>query len=214
LTNNIFQNVADGTPEALFRVYSNEQVDDGQGGETDKYPVPADSASAFAAYFATANNTVNNDLGVSHADPVPEAEDVTGPSFEDLDAFFARVNYKGAFNPVIDGVWTGQWSKTYADAIFNDELGVGTKDFIPVNAIISVFPNPLTYEIATVQFDNPNADAHSFVIYSLDGKLVKSIQDIREESFTFNRGDMEDGLYIYQLKRGSMVVGNGKLILR
>jgi len=214
LTNNIFQNVADGTPEALFRVYSNEQIDDGQGGETDKYPVPADSASAFAAYFTTANNTVNNSLGVSHGNPVPAAADVVDPSFDGLDAFFARVDYKGAFNPDIDGVWTGQWTKTYADAIFNDETGVGTEDVFTAAASINVFPNPLSYEIATVQFDNPNADVHSFAIYSLDGKLVKSIQDIREESFTFNRDDMEDGLYIYQLKRGSMVVGNGKLIVR
>jgi len=94
LKNNVFQSVADGSAEELFKI-------SGDG---------ADSASsaAFAAYFATANNEVANP-GISASNPVPGTA-VTGNTAAVPDAWFDTVNYKGAFG---SDNWAQGWTKTF-----------------------------------------------------------------------------------------------------
>ncbi len=155
------------------------------------------------------------DLGISIENPVPASkEDFGGADFTGLDSYFDKVFYKGAFNPDVNGVWTGRWTKTYADAIFSDEMAVSTDDLVAGSASINVYPNPVEAQFATVEFDNPNGAAHSFNLYSIDGKLVKTISEIRSNSFTFSREDLNSGIYVYELKNNGSVVGNGKLIVR
>ncbi|MBE0653249.1 MAG: T9SS type A sorting domain-containing protein [Bacteroidales bacterium] len=210
IKNNIFQNVASGTAESIFTVYSDQK-----DGDLDKYPVPADSATAFANYFATAGNTVNNTLGISIVNPVPaSSEAVSGSDFSDLDAYFLNVSYKGAFNPYVDGMWAGQWTKTYKTTIYNGDVATGAEDFFAAEINVNVYPNPLAGSFATVQFDNPFGDTHSFVLYSIEGRIVKTIRDIRSDNFTFSGDDLKNGIYLYELKSNKGVAGKGKLIVR
>jgi hypothetical protein len=209
IENNIFQHVADGTAANIFTVYSDQK-----DGANDKYPVPADSATAFANYFATAGNTVNNSLGVSIADPVPASADVADPVYTGLDAFFVKASYKGAFNPYVDGLWAGGWTKTYASEIFNDDIKTGFRSFKSKATQVNVYPNPVSTSNVTVSFENVNSIPHSFELYSIDGKMVKSIQNIYSASFTFDRDGLSNGIYLYKLRNDNAIISSGKLMVR
>lgn len=91
--------------------------------------------------------------------------------------------------------------------------GVNSKEVAA--ASISVYPNPLSSGITTtVEFSNPEGRSHSFVIYSITGSVVRTINDIRTESFTFNKSELENGMYIYELRSETNVLGKGKLIVK
>jgi len=114
LESNLFYNIAgqtDGTDTdangaALFTI-------SGDGDDADQL---AASQSAFASYFATANNAVS-DPGVTATNPVP-ANSVTGnmaaiegTTANFIASFFDTVTYKGAFDPASEN-WAA-WTKLY-----------------------------------------------------------------------------------------------------
>jgi trimeric autotransporter adhesin len=193
LENNIFQNVADGTAENIFTVYSDQQNAD----KSPKYPVPADSSAAFAAYFSTAGNQAAN-AGVSIASPIP-TEDVSGADFANLNDFFTEVDFKGAFNPAITGMWAGGWTKTYAEMTFDDKLITFTNPISFVDAGARIYPNPIV-DMAQVKFDNSSNEIFEFTLYSVDGSVVRTVQNIYSDSFYFNASDLNTGIYMYELK--------------
>lgn len=95
----IFQNVADGTPEGIFKI----SVGDGVSA--------ADSTAAadfWTAKFTGFSNTVAASEIVSAANPVPasgEAQNGIAPA----DAWFDNVTYQGAFEP--GGInWADGWT--------------------------------------------------------------------------------------------------------
>ena len=90
--NNIFQNVADGTGAGIFTVVSPK--DDN---EDPIFDVPAAASDAFAAYFEDAGNMAA-DVGVDAVNPTASG-DISGASFDGMDAWFETVSYKGAFAP-------------------------------------------------------------------------------------------------------------------
>lgn len=114
LEGNLFYNIAgqtNGTDAAangaaLFTI----------SGDGDDAAQLAASQSAFASYFARANNAVA-DPGVTAANPVP-ANSVTGnmaaiegTTANFIASFFDTVTYKGAFDPASDN-WAA-WTKLY-----------------------------------------------------------------------------------------------------
>lgn len=98
IENNIFWNIADGTPEGIFKV-------SGSGADA------ADSIAAvqaFAAYFTTAGNEVS-DPGISAANPVPSTP-LTGNMSDYSDSWFDVVDYKGAFGA---DNWAAGWTEFF-----------------------------------------------------------------------------------------------------
>ncbi|MFW5656118.1 MAG: T9SS type A sorting domain-containing protein [Bacteroidota bacterium] len=115
IENNIFQNIGDGSFASVATVYSPEDDND-----QPIYDVPQDSIDAFVSYIENYNDIA--DAGVSASNPVP-SNDVSGATYGSLSGWFSRVGYKGAFNPATTGHWAGEWSKTFADDTYSDELG-------------------------------------------------------------------------------------------
>ena len=102
LENNIWYNVADGTPANIFAIITAGTIADDVRDEAVDY---------FATYFTEAGNTV--------ADPemngvVPAANDAvtTGLSTVPNDGFFEQTDYKGAFAPG-EEPWIAGWTKTW-----------------------------------------------------------------------------------------------------
>jgi hypothetical protein len=75
-----------------------------------------------------------------------------------------------------------------------------------------IYPNPVS-RFATVKFDNPSGKNFSFVVYNLTGQSVMVIHDITGSEFTFERGNLPAGVYIYQLKNANES-HTGKIIIR
>jgi len=88
LEDNVFFNVADGTPAGIFKVSY------GLGSAAN--PDSATSASTFANYFTTAGNVVA-DPGISATNPIPTSALTNGTA--PTDPWFDQVTYKGAFDP-------------------------------------------------------------------------------------------------------------------
>ena len=199
ISNNIFQNIADGSAAKLFTV--SVPVDEN---ENPKWEVPAGYAEAFADYFATANNTVA-DAGVSATDPVP-SNDVSGTDYTGVPLWFKRVDFKGAFRP--GTMWAGSWTLAYADMEFiSDDETVSVRDEREYYKAANVYPNPIT-STATVSFKY-DSGIYNFTVYNLAGSRVKEVWNITNGEFTFDRENLEAGIYFYQLRneRGSSLSG-------
>ncbi|MGD2034608.1 MAG: T9SS type A sorting domain-containing protein, partial [Bacteroidales bacterium] len=202
IENNIFQSVADSTAAGILSVYSPEE------GEPPEpiYEVPQDSIDAFVAYFATAGNTINNEMGITKVNPVPDSLDVKGAVFDGLDSWFDDVIFKGAFNPcVMDGHWAGGWTYTYETDTYNASLdgtcyqsqGGTAIDPAKVETYSKVFPNPASTSV-TISFDNINNEAFTVRMFSLSGQVVFSA--ITSDSvIEADVSDLAAGIYTYRI---------------
>ncbi len=103
--NNIFFNVADNTSAGIFKIHAK----DGISNEDE-----ATAQAALDAYIITANNTVDQDPGITYPtasnpnfNPIP-----TGNVSDNLASYpsgFESVNYKGAFDPSGSN-WAEGWT--------------------------------------------------------------------------------------------------------
>ena len=191
IENNIFQNIGDGSFASIATVYSPEDDD-----KNPIYDVPQDSIDAFVSYIES-NNAIAN-VGVTASAPIPTG-DVSGAMFSSLPEWFDSTNYKGAFNPMISGHWAGGWTKTFAGDTYNDEVLTGIFD-TPYSVITAnIYPNPIV-DMAQVKFDNSSNEIFEFTLYSVDGRVVRTVQNIYSDSFYFNTSDLNTGIYMYELK--------------
>jgi len=206
LKNNIFQNVADGTGAGIFKVASEQD-----GDKNDLYSVPQSAMDDFAAYFGTAMNIVSN-VGVDATNPTASG-DVWGADFEGLDPWFSRVGYRGAFKP--NENWAAAWTLSLGnvEARENIHLGTGNENLVLSETQVRIYPNPVL-DFATVAFENEAGIAHSFAIYDMSGSTVRVINEIHGSTFTFERGSLTSGIYIFRMtnETGAVVAG-GKLVL-
>ncbi len=98
IENNVFWDVADGTPEGIFKIA-------GSGADASDSTA---AVQAFVSYFTSAGNVVSNP-GISADNPVP-ASPVTGTVSEVPDSWFETVTYKGAFG---NDNWAAGWTEYF-----------------------------------------------------------------------------------------------------
>jgi hypothetical protein len=133
-----------------------------------------------------------------------------GPDYTGAPGWFNRVDFKGAFKP--GTMWAGGWTLAYADELFvSDETSVDVQEGEKIEA--SVYPNPVS-SFATVNFDYQAGQVCTFRIYNLAGMMVREISNITTGEFTFNRGNLASGLYIFDLTSGNGISLTGKLMMK
>lgn len=144
---------------------------------------------------------------ISKINPVPmnNAEYLTNASFADSrlqDTYFDKVNYRGAFSPVITERWDLPWS-----------------EYDPVNAVygvskvenneyqykfeVSAQPNPAT-ESTTVLYQLADDSQVSIKVYSQEGTLVQTIADGLTQGqgfyqFNLSTKELNSGIYFVQV---------------
>jgi hypothetical protein len=79
---------------------------------------------------------------------------------------------------------------------------VKVKEFGKKENVVLIYPNPLS-QTATVRLDNPDNRSYTFSIYNLTGQSTRIIRDITGSEFTFDKGDLVKGVYIYQLRNNT-----------
>lgn len=74
---------------------------------------------------------------------------------------------------------------------------------------IEIYPNPATEKINV----KSNETIVSIQVFDVQGRLIKNIKDINSRFHTFDRGDLENGLYYYQINSQNGISASGKLVL-
>ncbi|MEK6616277.1 MAG: GEVED domain-containing protein, partial [Bacteroidota bacterium] len=88
---------------------------------------------------------------------------------------------------------------------------VGTEEFTIYNLQFTIYPNPFS-ESATLRITNPLITNYGLKIYNVFGQDVYN-KIIRNSPFVISRGDLPDGIYIYEIMGVDGVIGKGKLII-
>jgi hypothetical protein len=63
---------------------------------------------------------------------------------------------------------------------------------------LTVSPNP-TSDVAFLNFNNPNAEAHTLEVLSVTGQVVRSYSANKGNQFAIEKGNMNAGLYFARL---------------
>ncbi len=110
-------------------------------------------------------------------------------------------------------VWPQQthWDTGYA---IDTNTTVGVNGFIfPTSVSIKTYPNPFKYS-TIIEFNNVNNEVHTLNIFNIQGKLIRTIDNISGNTIQIERENLSDGLYFYVLQLNSMIIGTGKLIVQ
>ena len=91
----------------------------------------------------------------------------------------------------------------------NRQSSTGIRNMVTAGKL-NIYPNPVT-DRAVISFSNPENDTYQLLVYSLTGKVMKVMDDIRDDRIEFKREDLPNGLYMLELRgpkiyRGKMMI--------
>ncbi|MFH2143504.1 MAG: T9SS type A sorting domain-containing protein [Bacteroidota bacterium] len=76
-----------------------------------------------------------------------------------------------------------------------DQLGISEhKPWFP----LSIYPNPFN-ESTTIQFSNPNKSSYYLRLSDITGKIIREINDIKDEKVIIQRNELSSGMYMIEL---------------
>jgi V8-like Glu-specific endopeptidase len=78
--------------------------------------------------------------------------------------------------------------------------------------LLQAYPNPFS-EQTTVRFANPTHIAHRLRLCDMQGRVVMTIDGIRDQGITLDRGNLASGMYFFQLLAGEQLRGSGKVVV-
>jgi hypothetical protein len=118
------------------------------------------------------------------------------------------LNYSSIHHPAIDGISYYRLKQTDYDGkiSYSDKVSVEFND----NLIFDIYPNPFSGE-ATFHTSAALRNAR-LMIYNSQ-QLVKQIDGISDQTFTFNRENLSSGLYWIKLVQENRVIAIRKLII-
>lgn len=99
------------------------------------------------------------------------------------------------------------------------DLISGVKNLNTENIRLSNYPNPFSSQ-TTIEYTVPSSlnEAVTISIYDLSGKLVREINNTNythgKNTFSFNAGNLPNGIYTYKLKAGKYSDENKMLIIK
>ncbi len=80
-----------------------------------------------------------------------------------------------------------------------------------VSTILS--PNPFT-DYTTLTFNNDTRIPHTLDIYNIQGRLVRTLNDITTGNIRIERDNLETGFYYYKLYGADDMVANGRFVVK
>ena len=76
----------------------------------------------------------------------------------------------------------------------------------------SLFPNPLGQN-STLTFEHATKENCTFTLYNTQGQVVQTISNITTDKVEIERKHLTNGLYFFQLRTETKLLGNGKLVI-
>ncbi|MGB3181850.1 MAG: T9SS type A sorting domain-containing protein [Cyclobacteriaceae bacterium] len=139
----------------------------------------------------------------------------------------------------VNGITTGETGETYSNSTLTDQsvvTAVLTTDLacatsgeitsdpitITVNQVTGIdldninketrfYPNPMV-SVSVLEFPNDQKEAFTFSITDLSGKTVRLMENIKDNSITIEKGQLEPGIYLYRLSSETRV-SNGRILV-
>jgi len=91
---------------------------------------------------------------------------------------------------------------------------VSSSKFLEVEATtVLVFPNPFSLH-ATVQIEGPISDRFMFRLYDAMGRTVQMMEIEGQRQFKIERGNLLQGMYLYQIEAEGELIDAGKLLIK
>ncbi len=78
---------------------------------------------------------------------------------------------------------------------------------------LKVYPNPVTTQ-AIVNVPNTNGEHLIAKLFNTSGQVVKEMHHLHGPTFTLNRGEIADGIYILMIYKDDKRIGYAKIIMR
>ena len=107
------------------------------------------------------------------------------------------------------------WSTYAFDDISINALPTSTFTSIDENNFekmeLNYFPNPFSTQ-TILQTNKPFKDA-TLTVYNCQGQQVKQIANLSGQTITFNRNNLQSGLYFFRITQGNKLIANKKLII-
>lgn len=109
---------------------------------------------------------------------------------------------------------TGKAETEYRSSISNMEdngIGTGLNDFRgKSNNALLIYPNPFS-DRTLIKFPNPDHSRYQLYISDLNGKIVKTIENIHQESFELSSDGLKKGIFFIELRgsdnfRGKIII--------
>lgn len=125
---------------------------------------------------------------------------------------FHQYTNNGSYNACLTAT-NGNGSNTFCDTVNVSGIIIGIGDITDFFNL-SIFPNPADQHI-TLRFDNSSADCHVIISNTLGQVIVKSkLVANTENTFQIDLPDMQNGIYLLQLKneRGEVMARQKFLI--
>jgi hypothetical protein len=80
------------------------------------------------------------------------------------------------------------------------------------NASFRIYPNP-SNQSALLEFRNPAKQNCTLTLYDLRGQVIRRVNNINEERVEIERGNLESGIYFFQLQTDREILATGKLMI-
>lgn len=104
-------------------------------------------------------------------------------------------------------------NQNYTGTSDNFTISYATGIIDPMNPIrMHIYPNPFR-NYTTIEFADPMHKNYTLTLYSLQGKMVKTIQNITGGRVSVERTNLTAGLYFIQLRDENKICAVGKLIV-
>ncbi len=185
---------------------------------------------AFVLVSASfSGNTVEDPIlsGVSYAqdaslDPRPS---MYGPAADaatlPADAFFTQADYKGAFDPAAETLWTNGWTALYQDGYTGDDATPVENNRSADNALTFAlsqnYPNPFN-PATTISFSIARDINVTLEVFNMLGQKVATLVDgftqAGEYKVNWDATKFQSGMYVYQLKAGNYIQKHKMLFLK
>lgn len=113
-------------------------------------------------------------------------------------------------------VGTGYDSLTTKDFWVYDPNSNGIEEMNKFKSSVKIYPNPII-ENATIAFDENCLNAFakiSFLLFDINGREVKYIEQLTASQTQIERGDLRSGIYVYKFVGDNNLLASGKLVLQ
>jgi len=78
---------------------------------------------------------------------------------------------------------------------------------------VDLFPNPIISSFTLSINNDKNFKQFTFVLYNVLGEEVKRVENITQDEMVISRGDLQSGIYMYQLLNENTIVNTGKMVM-
>jgi hypothetical protein len=104
-------------------------------------------------------------------------------------------------------------TQDYEDTSSNFTINTLTGTMEPsLSPFLNIYPNPVS-DYMFIEFENPLHKPYSLKIYDMQGKVVRTVQDLPSGKFRFERRDLTAGIYLIRLFDEQGISAVGRIIL-